>query len=122
MKLFLLLTAFFVTLVTTPVKAQVNTLPSGRYECLLKSNQNWEKGDLVLVNETRYKLSSTGEEGEYRFSASAQRVFFMSGPLKGAVAKTASSKNKPVIHIPYNENEQVGVKLAPDDISCYFKG
>ncbi|HEX6332772.1 MAG TPA: hypothetical protein VFZ78_01020 [Flavisolibacter sp.] len=101
--------------------AQVNTLPAGKYETTLKNHQKWEKGDIVLLDDSRYKITTSGEIGEYRFSVSAQRVFFMSGPLKGVYAKTTQTSTGPVIVIPVAENEQIGLKQATADIAGYLR-
>lgn len=104
------------------VKAQnVDRLPAGKYETIIKNNGKWDKGDIILADEGHYKITSGNETGEYRFSATAQRVFFTSGPLKGIYAKTILSNNSPVILIPLTENQQLGLKLATNDILGYFK-
>jgi|GEM_PF-1158701 len=120
MKLFLLFSLFSFAFFCG--KAQnVNTLPAGKYETSIKNNGKWDKGDIVLIDEGHYKISSTNEAGEYRFSATAQRVFFTSGPLKGIFAKTTLSNNSPAILIPLTENQQLGLKLATADIVGYLK-
>lgn len=120
MKLFLLSIAF--SLAAGAATAQhVHTLPPGKYETLIKNDGKWDKGDIVLLDEGHYKLSSGGETGEYRFSSTAQRVFFTSGPLKGIFAKTILSSNEPAILIPLSENRQLGLKLATADIVGSFK-
>ncbi|HEX2607436.1 MAG TPA: hypothetical protein VHK91_08655, partial [Flavisolibacter sp.] len=102
MKSFLLISLFIVSATCSRAQdAQVNTLPSGKYETIIKSSQNkWEKGDIVLLDNNKYRISSTTETGEYRFSSTAQRVFFTSGPLKGIFAKTQMNNSVPVIYIP----------------------
>ena len=97
-------------------------LPAGKYETTLKQSQNkWQQGDIILLDDSHYKISSSNEIGEYRFSATAQRIFFTSGPLKTVFAKTVWSSNKPAIVIPAAENEQQGLKLASADIVGAFK-
>lgn len=114
MKLFILSIMFScVGLVT---KAQVNNLPSGRYETVIKNNGKWDKGDILLLDEGHYKIGNGNDSGEYRFSATAQRVFFTSGPLKGIFARTTMANNSPAILIPLSENQQLGLKLATGDI------
>src|SRR5689334_8921812 len=58
------------TLLVASVKAQnVTSLPAGKYETKMKTNQNkWEKGDLIIIDDSHYKLSSSNETGDYRFS------------------------------------------------------
>ena len=105
-----ILAALFV-LLTGSAKAQnVTVLPPGKYETKTKTAQNkWEKGDLILLDDSRYKLSSGGEVGEYRFSVAAQRIFFTSGPLKSAFTKITLANNKPVIILPVEENGSLGI-------------
>ena len=67
---------------------QVNSLPPGKYETVIKNQQNkWERGDIILLDQNKYKTSNSDETGEYRFSVTAQRVFFTSGPLRSIYAK-----------------------------------
>lgn len=88
----------------------VTNLPAGKYETRLKPAQkSWEKGDLILLDDSRYKLSSGGETGEYKFSVAAQRIFFTSGPLKSVFTKVSLMANKPVIVIPAEENSSLGI-------------
>jgi len=92
-------------------KAQnVSDLPAGKYETKTKTAQNkWEKGDIILIDDTHYKLSSGGDVGEYKFSVAAQRIFFTSGPLKSAFTKVTSANGKPVIILPIAENGTLGL-------------
>jgi hypothetical protein len=115
MKLFLLSTLFLLTVFSAKAQ-EVKALPAGKYETLIKNNGKWDKGDIVLLDETHYKISSANENGEYRFSATAQRIFFTSGPLKGIFTKTILTNGTPAILIPLTENQQLGFKLASDDI------
>ena len=122
MKLILLL--FFFTLCST-VFAQngtANNLPTGKYETILKQSQNkWSQGDIILVDANHYRITSSEEIGDYKFSATAQRVFFVSGPLKTVFAKTILNTDKPTIILPVAENEQQGLKLATADVIAYLK-
>jgi hypothetical protein len=120
MKLFLLFIVFSLTVLSTKAQ-QVSALPPGKYETVIKNNGKWDKGDIVLVDEGHYKITSSNETGEYRFSVTAQRVFFTSGPLKGIFAKTTLSNNAPAILIPLAENQQLGLKLASADVLGYLK-
>ena len=120
MKLTLLLSI----LALTVVFAQKNTsnLPIGKYETILKQTQSkWNQGDIILVDDNHYKITTSDEVGEYKFSATAQRIFFVSGPLKTAFAKTILDTGKPTIVLPVAENEQQGLKLATADVFAYFK-
>ena len=120
MKLTLLLSIFAIS----TVLSQKNTtnLPIGRYETVLKQSQSkWNQGDIILVDGNHYKITSSDEVGEYKFSATAQRVFFVSGPLKTAFAKTILDTGKPTIILPAAENEQQGLKLVTTDVFAYFK-
>jgi len=93
-------------------KAQnVSELPAGKYETKTKTvNNKWEKGDIILIDDTHYKLSSGGEAGEYKFSIAAQRIFFTSGPLKSAFTRVSSVNGKPVIILPIEENGSLGLR------------
>jgi hypothetical protein len=100
---------------------QAAALPAGKYETILKSNQvKWEKGDIIILDEHQYKISTSNEIGEYRFSVTAQRVFFTSGPLKTVFAKTTLDNNNTAIVLPVSENQQTGLKLN-SDIWGYLK-
>jgi hypothetical protein len=91
----------------------LSSLPAGKYETVIKSNQDkWERGDIIILDENKYKISTATEMGEYRFSVTAQRIFFTSGPLKGAFAKTSIDNNNPVIVFPTSENEHMGLKIS----------
>ena len=97
--------------------SQVASLPVGRYETALKnSSAKWDKGDIIFISDSQYKVSSSPELGEYRFSMAAQRVFFVTGPLKGVFAKTVQQADGPAILVPHAENQQIGLRLASTDI------
>lgn len=93
------------------VKAQnVTSLSPGKYETKTKVAQNrWEKGDVLILDDSRYKLSGSEEIGEYRFSVAAQRIFFTTGPLKSAYTKVALNNNKPAIVFPIEQNSDLGI-------------
>lgn len=120
MKLFLLSVILFFTLQLKAQK-QVQSLPAGKYETMIRNHENtWEHGDIILLNENKYKLSTGNETGEYRFSSAAQRIFFISGPLKNLYAKTSMNNETPAIVLPVAENEQNGLKLS-SEVWCYYK-
>lgn len=120
MKLILLLAIF--AIFALAAEKNTNVLPIGKYETVLKQSQSkWNHGDIILTDGNHYKVTSGDEVGEYKFSATAQRIFFMSGPLKTAFAKTILDTNKPTIVLPAAENEQQGLKLATTDVFAYFK-
>lgn len=120
MKVFLLSAVLFFTL-SLKAQKEVQSLPAGKYETVIKTNvAKWEKGDILLLADNQYKLSTSNEKGEYRFSATAQRVFFITGALKGLYAKTSLINNAPAIILPVAENEQIGFKLSAE-IWCYYK-
>ena len=99
--------------------SNINSLPAGKYETVVKSNQNkWERGDIILLDEHTYKISTGTETGDYKFSVAAQRVFFTSGPLKNLFAKTSFNNQTPVIVLPVAENTQAGLS---SEVWCYFK-
>ena len=109
MKYSLLCTIFVLSVLFTKAQS-VSDLPAGKYETKTKVAQNkWEKGDIILLDETHYKLSSSGDVGEYKFSVAAQRIFFTSGPLKTAFTKVARTNGKPVIILPLEENGGLGL-------------
>lgn len=119
MKYFLLFTLFLIS--GRLVKAQVSELPQGKYVSTDNKNKNpWDRGDVILLNNNTYKLSTADDIGEYRFSATAQRIFFTSGPLKNAFAKILVSNNTPAIVLPLAENAQTGIKLT-NEVWCYYK-
>ena len=107
---YLLLSAIFIISVVVTKAQNVTHLPSGKYETKTKTAQNkWEKGDIILLDDSRYKLSSGGDVGEYKFSVAAQRIFFTSGPLKTAFTKVTLANGKPVIILPIAENGTLGL-------------
>lgn len=122
MKAYLLSCTFiFITGFCQAQSNQVNSLPSGKYETIIKSSQNrWERGDIVILPDNKYKLSTSDDIGEYKFSVTAQRVFFTSGPLKSLFARTSLDNNIPAIILPVSENEEVGMKL-PSEVWCYHR-
>jgi hypothetical protein len=122
MKAFLLSLVFFIPFLSLKAQnAPVQSLPAGKYETVLKSNQSkWERGDIVLLDGNKYKLSTSDEVGDYKFSSAAQRIFFTSGPLKSLFAKTSLNNDTPAIVLPVAENEQIGFKLSAE-IWCYYK-
>ena len=86
-----------------------------------KSQDKWNQGDIILVDGNHYKITSSEEVGEYKFSATAQRIIFVSGPLKTVFAKTILNSNTPTIVLPAAENEQQGLKLVSGDILAFLK-
>ena len=120
MKVFLLsLTVLLVLHVNA--QSQVQSLPTGKYETVMKTNENkWERGDIILLGGNKYKLSTSDETGDYRFSSAAQRIFFTSGPLKSLYAKTSVTNDTPAIILPVPENEQIGFKLSAE-VWCYYR-
>jgi hypothetical protein len=122
MKAILLSAVFLVSFsIARAQNGPVNSLPSGKYETVVKSNQNkWDRGDIILLDENKYKVSTSDEVGDYRFSVTAQRIFFTSGPLKSLYAKTSLSENTPAIIFPVSENQSVGLNL-PSDVWGFHK-
>jgi hypothetical protein len=122
MKSFLLSSIlFFCTLSGSAQDKQVHDLPAGKYETVIKNNPaKWERGDIILLDAGRYKISTSAEVGEYKFSSTAQRVFFTSGPLKSMFAKTSFKNDAPAIVLPVDENERLGLKL-PAEVWGYYK-
>lgn len=93
------------------LKAQnVTSLPPGKYETRLKQgSKKWEKGDVILIDDTHYRLSGSNDIGEYRFSVAAQRLFFTSGPLQGAFTRVMMNNNNPAIVFPPDQNKELGM-------------
>lgn len=122
MKVFLLSTVlFFAFAAKAKAQSQVQALPAGQYETVIKNKQSkWERGDIILLDGNKYKLSTANETGDYRFSGAAQRIFFTSGPLKSLFAKTSLINNMPAIVLPVAENEQTGFKFS-SEIWCYYR-
>jgi hypothetical protein len=106
----LLLVSFLVFAALFTKAQNVTALSPGKYEAKIRTAQKkWEMGDIILLDDNRYRLSGSNEEGEYRFSIAAQRIFFTSGPLKTAYTKVSLSNNKPVIIFPAEQNTDLGL-------------
>jgi hypothetical protein len=121
MKFFLLSFLFFSSFAVQAQTEKLDALPTGIYAVQNSSSANWAHGDIVLVDNSHYKTGNENGSGEYKFSATAQRILFVSGPLKGAFAKTAVNAGLPVIMLPIKENGEVGFKLAVDVLAYYKK-
>jgi hypothetical protein len=99
--------------------SQVDNLPTGKYETVVKNSQHkWDRGDIILMGDNKYKVSTSDEVGEYRFSVASQRIFFTSGPLKNLFAKASSMNDAPSIVLPAAENAQAGLN---SEVVCYLK-
>lgn len=111
---------FVLLLSATALQAQqVNTLPAGQYNARIKSSQaKWNYGDLQLKSDGSYTITSSREAGEYKFSVAAQRVFFLSGPLKGMYATTTLYNQKPVIVFPANDSQPIALE---GDVWAYWQ-
>lgn len=120
MKFFLLLFFFSTSMLVQAQPGQVKHLPAGTYQ-FQNANGKSFKGDIVVIDESHYKLSTENTVGEYKFSATAQRLLFLSGTLKGAFARTAMSGTDPVIVLPRKENEELGFKLIQTDLQAFYK-
>ncbi len=99
-------------------QSPAGSLPPGTYE--IKAASGWNRGDILLVDEKHYRVGNSSETGEYKYSATAQRIFFLSGTLKGLYAKTETANGAPVIIFPASENKRLGYEL-PADLYGYFK-
>lgn len=119
MKLFLLMLSFVSVAMVQAQSGQVNQLPVGTYQ--IQNNSTAFKGDIVLLDDNHYKLSTEGTAGEYKFSATAQRILFLNGTLKGAFARTVISGSVPAIILPRKENEDIGFKLVQADLQAFYK-
>jgi hypothetical protein len=120
MKFFLLLFFIAVTGVVQAQQNRVGQLPTGTYQ-VQQANSSSLKGDIVLVDDSHYKLSNENTVGEYKFSATAQRILFLSGTLKGAFARTVLNGSVPAIEMPRKENEDMGFKLVQTDLQAFYK-
>jgi len=118
MKLFLLLLFFVPFTRSQAQQGQVAHLPTGTYQI---QNNSAFKGDIILLDDSHYKLSNENTVGEYKFSATAQRVLFTSGTLKGAFARTVINAGEPAITLPRKENEELGFKLVQTDLQAFYK-
>jgi hypothetical protein len=115
----LLLFLFFTPFIKAHAQPnQVAHLPAGTYQ--IQKNNSF-KGDIVLLDDSHYKLSTESTVGEYKFSATAQRVLFLSGTLKGAFARTTGNSTDPIIVLPRKENEDMGFKLIQSDLQAFYK-
>ena len=105
-----LLIAFFVCMAVIAQSQSVTAISSGKYETKFKNAaKKWDKGDVIILDDNRYKMSGSNDIGEYKFSVAAQRVFFTSGPLKGAYTKVILNNNKPAIVFPTEQNGELGL-------------
>lgn len=121
MKALLLFISLVVSVFAQAQNTPVNTLLPGKYETIIKDNQlKWERGDIIILDGGKYKLSTSNDVGDYKFSITAQRIFFTSGPLKSMFARTSLTNDTPAIILPYSENEQMGNKL-PSEVWCYYR-
>lgn len=122
MKVALLTVLFTVSISATAQTGRVNSLPAGTYEIQTpNSTSKFVTGDIVLIDESHYKLSDESATGDYKFSATAQRVLFISGTLKGAYAKAALISGEPAIIFPSKENGEIGYKLVDTDVWAFFR-
>ncbi len=120
MKFFLLLCTILFTRICIAQDSNVNSLPAGKYETVIRQDQSkWDGGDIILLPDNKYKVSTSDEVGEYKFSVTAQRIFFTSGPLKSLFARTSLNNNAPAIVLPRSENAQLGQKIPSDIVGLY---
>jgi hypothetical protein len=119
---FFLLFLFFTATGTAQAQQpdRVAQLPVGTYQVQNGGGTSF-KGDIVLMDASHYKLSNENATGEYKFSATAQRILFLSGTLKGAFARTVLSGSVPSIVLPRKENEDIGFKLVQADLQAFYK-
>lgn len=113
----------FMMVTTISLQAQsdrISSLPVGIYE-VQQSNETKLAGNIILLDEGVYRLGSEANAGTFKFSATAQRVLFVTGPLKGIFARTVINSGAPCIILPFKENEELGFKLAQDILALYKK-
>jgi hypothetical protein len=121
MKFFLLFSFFIASTFSNAQSGKVADLPIGVYEVQKAKGNAPFSGDIVLLNDSQYKLRNGSEVYEYKFSATAQRVLFISGPLKGVYAKTVLNAGAPAIVLPKKENEELGYRFAEADVWAFYK-
>jgi hypothetical protein len=121
MKFFLLFSLLLSTLLTHAQSGKVDNLPAGVYEVQKAKASSALSNDIVILNDNQYRLRNESEVNEYKFSATAQRVLFISGPLKGIFAKTVINAGAPAILLPKKENEALGYRLAEADVWAFYK-
>ncbi|RPD43785.1 MULTISPECIES: hypothetical protein [Chitinophagaceae] len=120
MKSFLLFLFTFLLLQSNAQPKTSGGLPPGRYETSVKpGTSKWERGDIILLDDNRYRISTSEEIGEYRVSVAAQRIMFTSGPLRAVYAKVVQQGKKPAIELPFAENSHQ--HLATADIVAVWK-
>lgn len=118
MKSFLLV--LFLVASTAMHAQSVSQLPAGTYQIQGNGKATF-KGDVILIDDSHYKLSTENTVGEYKFSATAQRILFLSGTLKSAFARTIMSGTDPAIVLPLKENAELGFKLVQTDLQAFYK-
>lgn len=118
MKFFLLLTLLTAASFTQAQTGKVSSLPAGVYEVQKAGKLSH---DIILIDDSHYKLRNEDTVSEYKFSATAQRVLFISGALKGFFAKTVVNGDAPAIVLPKKENEALGYQLADTDVWAKYK-
>lgn len=99
---------------------RITSLPAGLYE-VQNSTDTKLSGNIVLLDDGTYRVGSETTTGTFKFSATAQRVLFVTGPLKGIFARTIINSGIPSIILPLKENEELGFKLAQDILALYKK-
>jgi hypothetical protein len=118
MKFFLLFSLLIAASFTNAQTGKVSSLPAGVYEVQKAGKLSH---DIILIDDSHYRLRNEDTVSEYKFSATAQRVLFISGVLKGVFAKTVINGDAPAIVLPKKENEALGHRLADADVWAQFK-
>lgn len=119
MKVFLLLTFLIAASFTNAQNGKVDNLPAGVYE--VQNAGGALTNDIILLDDSHYKLRNETTVSEYKFSVTAQRVLFISGALKGVFAKAVDNGGAPAIVLPKKENEALGHHLANADVWARYK-
>lgn len=116
-----LLSLFMVASVTLNAQTdRIVSLPVGVYE-VQNSTETKLTGNIILLEDGVYRIGNETTTGNYKFSATAQRILFVTGPLKGIFARTVINSGSPSIILPLKENEELGFKLAQDILALYKK-
>ena len=123
MKCYLLTVLTCFCVMSSFAQTEVSNLPVGAYETWQLNNNTksakWSGGNLVLLDDKRYRFGDNS--GEYKFSPTAQRIFFVTGELKGAFAQIHTTGPELVILFPQKENERLGNKLFSSDIGGFYR-
>jgi len=122
MRSYLLILFVILSFVANAQSDRIASLPVGTYEIQnTTATTKFSYGDIMLLADNHYRLKNEDIVGDYKFSATAQRILFLSGTLKGAFARTTTNADGLAIVLPLKENEELGIKLADADIWAFYR-